>query len=242
MPRLRPRRVRVATGRDRRAGAAMRTAGAVREKIVRIAAHLLEAPPRISRCRTAASRSRERRDARSPSPRCRVAHLETHRLPRTPSGPRGHPVLRSIRGTFAAGSQAAVVEVDLATGGLTIHRYVCVEDTGRIINPLIVEGQVQGAGRPGDRRRAARAPALRRAGQLLTGTFMEYAMPTAAGIPKLELHHVEDRPTTGGCARRGARAHARPRPSSPMRWRMRWHRSGSSRTTSRSRPPACGDG
>jgi carbon-monoxide dehydrogenase large subunit len=97
-----------------------------------------------------------------------------------------------IRGTFAAGSQAAVVEVDGATGALTIHRYVCVEDTGRMINPLIVEGQVQGAIAQGIGGALLEHLIYDEAGQLLTGTFMEYALPTAASIPPLELHHIEE--------------------------------------------------
>jgi len=175
-------------------GAAMRTAGAVREKIIRIAAHLLEAAAadlEVQDGRVAVKGAPGR--AITVAEVARVAHLETHRLP--PDAEAGLEATRfydPIRGTFAAGSQAAVVEVDLATGGLTIHRYVCVEDTGRIINPLIVEGQVQGAVAQGIGGALLEHLRYDEAGQLLTGTFMEYAMPTAAGIPKLELHHVEE--------------------------------------------------
>jgi carbon-monoxide dehydrogenase large subunit len=127
----------------------------------------------------------------------RVAHLETHRLP-----PDLEPGLEAtrfydpIRGTFAAGAQAAIVEVDPVTGTLGIRRYVCVEDTGRVINPLIVEGQVQGAIAQGIGGALWEHLVYDAAGQLLTGTLMEYALPTAAALPSLEVEHLE-RPDPG---------------------------------------------
>jgi len=123
----------------------------------------------------------------------RIAHLETHRLP-TDLEP-GLDATRfydPIRGTFAAGAQAAVVEVVPETGVVTIRRYVCVEDTGRVINPLIVEGQVQGAIAQGIGGALLEHHVYDASGQLLTGTFMEYAMPTAAVIPPLETTHIEE--------------------------------------------------
>jgi len=175
-------------------GAAMRAARAVRDKAARIAAHLLEAAPedldfgdaRIA-VRGAPGRALALQDV------ARVAHLETHRLP-----PDVEPGLEAtrfydpIRGTFAAGSQAAVVEVDPSTGTLAIRRYVCVEDTGRVINPLIVEGQVQGAIAQGIGGALSEHLVYDAEGQLLTSTFMEYALPTAATIPPVELDHIEE--------------------------------------------------
>jgi carbon-monoxide dehydrogenase large subunit len=175
-------------------GAALRAAGAVRDKTVRIAAHLLEAAPE----------DLETRDGRVTvrgvpgraiafAEVARVAHLETHRLPaEMEPGLEATRFYDPIRGTFAAGSQAAVVEVDVETGVLTIHRYVCVEDTGRVINPLIVEGQVQGAIAQGIGGALHEHLLYDEDGQLLTATFMEYALPIAATIPALELHHVEE--------------------------------------------------
>ena len=122
----------------------------------------------------------------------RVAHLETHRLPPdTEPGLEATRFYDPIRGTFAAGAQAAVVEVDPATGAFTIRRYVCVEDTGRVINPLIVEGQVQGAIAQGIGGALLEHLIYDDAGQLLTGTLMEYALPTAATMPAFELDHIE---------------------------------------------------
>jgi carbon-monoxide dehydrogenase large subunit len=175
-------------------GAVMRAARAVSEKIARIAAHLLEAAREdleMADGRIAIKGVPDRSLAIAEV--ARVAHLETHRLP--PDVEPGLDATRfydPIRGTFAAGSQAAVVEVDPATGTLAIRRYVCVEDTGRIINPLIVEGQVQGAVAQGIGGALSEHLIYDEAGQLLTGTLMEYALPTATAIPALELDHVEE--------------------------------------------------
>src|SRR5262249_39141787 len=73
-----------------------------------------------------------------------------------------------------------------------VRRYVCVEDTGRVINPRIVEGQVQGAIAQGIGGALAEHLRYDDAGQLLTGTLMDYALPAAIDIPAVELDHVED--------------------------------------------------
>ncbi|HET8531473.1 MAG TPA: xanthine dehydrogenase family protein molybdopterin-binding subunit [Methylomirabilota bacterium] len=174
-------------------GAVARAARALREKIIAIAAHLLEAAAadlevaggRIA-VRGMPGRGLSMQDV------ARVAHLETHRLPpETEPGLEATRFYDPIRGTFAAGTQAAVVEVDVATGRLQIRRYVCVEDTGRVINPVIVEGQVQGAIAQGIGGALLEHLVYDEAGQLLTGTLMEYALPTAADVPAFELAHVE---------------------------------------------------
>src|SRR5262249_23594734 len=83
-------------------------------------------------------------------------------------------------------------EVDVETGAVAIRRYVCVEDTGRIINPLIVDGQVQGAIAQGIGGALSEHLVYDEAGQLLTGTFMEYALPPAGAIPSVGPHQGEE--------------------------------------------------
>ncbi|MGH7319963.1 MAG: xanthine dehydrogenase family protein molybdopterin-binding subunit, partial [Candidatus Rokuibacteriota bacterium] len=175
-------------------GAALRAARAVRDKGIRIAAHLLEAGPEdldVAEGRVFVKGSPSRAIALADV--ARIAHLETHRLP-----PDVEPGLEATRfydpihGTFAAGSQAAVVEVYPETGQLEIRRYVCVEDTGRVINPLIVEGQAQGAIAQGIGGALFEHLIYDTAGQLLTGSLMDYALPVAAAIPPFELDHIEE--------------------------------------------------
>jgi aerobic carbon-monoxide dehydrogenase large subunit len=175
-------------------GAALRAGRALRDKIARIAAHVLEAAVEdleVAGGRVSVRGAPDR--ALALAEIARIAHLETHRLP--PDLEPGLDVTRfydPIRGTFAAGAQAAIVQVEPETGAITIRRWVCVEDTGRVINPLIVEGQVHGAIAQGIGGALTEHLVYDEAGQLLTGTFMEYALPTAGVIPRLETQHVEE--------------------------------------------------
>ena len=175
-------------------GAALRAGRALRDKIARIAAHVLEAAAEdleVAEGRVSVRGAPDR--ALALVEVARIAHLETHRLP--PDLEPGLDITRfydPIRGTFAAGAQAAIVQVEPETGAIAIRRWVCVEDTGRIINPLIVEGQVHGAIAQGIGGALAEHLVYDEAGQLLTGTFMEYALPTAGVIPRLETQHVEE--------------------------------------------------
>jgi carbon-monoxide dehydrogenase large subunit len=98
----------------------------------------------------------------------------------------------AIAGTFPSGAHVCEVEIDPATGVLELVRYVAVDDAGKIYNHTIVEGQVvgglvQGMGQAlGEH--CVYEPG---AGQLLTGTFMDYYMPRADVLPQLALY---DRP------------------------------------------------
>jgi carbon-monoxide dehydrogenase large subunit len=175
-------------------GAAVRAARAVRGKVVAIAAHLLEAAPEdldVADGQVLVKGVPGRAVALAEV--ARIACLETHRLP-----PDLEPGLEAtrfydpIRGTFAAGAQAAVVEVDRDTGALTIHRYACVEDTGRVVNPLVVQGQIQGAVAQGMAGALAEHIVYDATGQLLTASLMDYALPTAAGLPPPDLDHIEE--------------------------------------------------
>jgi aerobic carbon-monoxide dehydrogenase large subunit len=79
------------------------------------------------------------------------------------------------------------LEVDPETGEVTIDRYHVVDDLGRIINPMIVRGQIQGGVVQGIGQALMEHQVYdRQSGQLLTGTFMDYAMPRAADLPNVE--------------------------------------------------------
>ena len=97
------------------------------------------------------------------------------------------PVAQS---TYSSGAHAAVVEVDPETGLITILRYVAVDDCGTVINPMIVEGQVHGGIAHGIGNAFLEEVVYDGAGQLMTGTLMEYALPRAGDVPSLEVHHV----------------------------------------------------
>ena len=91
---------------------------------------------------------------------------------------------------FPFGTHLAVVEVDRDTGKVKLVRYVCVDDCGNIINPLIAEGQVHGGIAQGMGQALLENTVYDDDGQLLTGTYMEYAMPRADDLPMFEIGHT----------------------------------------------------
>lgn len=92
---------------------------------------------------------------------------------------------------FPYATHACRVEVDPETGGVQIDRYVVVEDCGRMVNPVIVEGQVHGAVAQGIGGALFESLIYDAQGQLLTASLLDYVVPTAAEIASLEVHHLE---------------------------------------------------
>jgi carbon-monoxide dehydrogenase large subunit len=88
-------------------------------------------------------------------------------------------------------THVCLVEVDAETGGLEILRWVIVEDCGRVINPIIVEGQIHGATAQGIGGTTLEQMVYGEDGQLLTSSFMDYLLPTASDIPNFEVGHLE---------------------------------------------------
>jgi carbon-monoxide dehydrogenase large subunit len=91
----------------------------------------------------------------------------------------------------AFSAHVAVVEVDRDTGEVTILRYVAVHDCGRIINPLLVRGQVHGGIVQGIGQALWEGMVYNPEGQPLTGSLLDYAIPVAAGLPELVTDTVE---------------------------------------------------
>ena len=95
------------------------------------------------------------------------------------------------RATFANGMHAAVVETDPQTAEITILRYCVVHDCGRMINPMIVEGQVHGGVAQGVGGALYERMVYDDAGQLLNASFMDFLMPYASEVPHIETDHLE---------------------------------------------------
>ncbi|WP_017755088.1 xanthine dehydrogenase family protein molybdopterin-binding subunit [Calidifontibacillus oryziterrae] len=92
---------------------------------------------------------------------------------------------------YPFGAHICVVEVDQDTGMVKLKKYVCVDDVGRIINPLIVEGQIHGGIAQGIGQALWEQAVYSEKGQLLSGTFMDYAMPKASFFPMIESSFIE---------------------------------------------------
>ncbi|QBD78014.1 xanthine dehydrogenase family protein molybdopterin-binding subunit [Ktedonosporobacter rubrisoli] len=91
---------------------------------------------------------------------------------------------------FPFGTHICVVEVDKDTGEVDLKRFVAVDDCGRQINPLLVQGQVHGGIAQGVGQALFEGVTYGDDGQLLTATFMDYAMPIAKEFPDFELDHT----------------------------------------------------
>ena len=90
--------------------------------------------------------------------------------------------------TYPFGCHISMVEVDRETGELKLLKLVAVDDAGNLINPLIVEGQIHGGLAQGIGQAMIEEAVYNEAGQLLTGSFMDYALPRAIDFPRFELH------------------------------------------------------
>jgi carbon-monoxide dehydrogenase large subunit len=93
--------------------------------------------------------------------------------------------------TFPNGCHIAEVEIDSDTGAVEVVKYSCVNDFGTVVNPMIVAGQLHGGVVQGIGQALMEKTVYDRDGQLLTGSFMDYAMPRAADVPSFVL---EDHP------------------------------------------------
>lgn len=94
-------------------------------------------------------------------------------------------------GTFSNACHMAVVDVDTVTGLVHIARYVVVEDCGRVINPMIVDGQVQGGVTQGIGTALLEEISYSSDGQPQEQSFKDYLLPNASVVPEIEVYHIE---------------------------------------------------
>jgi aerobic carbon-monoxide dehydrogenase large subunit len=93
--------------------------------------------------------------------------------------------------TYTNGSHVVEVEVDIETGIVRLLRYVVVHDCGRMINPMMVEGQVHGGVAHGIGMTLYERMRFDETGQPLTVTYADYLLPTSDCVPPIEIHHME---------------------------------------------------
>jgi carbon-monoxide dehydrogenase large subunit len=123
----------------------------------------------------------------------RVAYLESNRLPEgIEPGLEETRFYDPVRGAFAAGAQVIKIEIDPETAELRILTWICVEDAGRIIHPLIVEGQIAGSIAQGIGGALYEHLVYDEEGNLSTGSLLDYLMPTSAEIPDFIIGHVSN--------------------------------------------------
>ena len=91
--------------------------------------------------------------------------------------------------TWSYATHAAIVEVDVETGGVTIEKYAIAHDCGVMVNPMLVDGQVCGGAAQGLGGALLEEFTYDKQGQLLNTTFADYMVPTACDIPHMDLMH-----------------------------------------------------
>jgi carbon-monoxide dehydrogenase large subunit len=184
----------------------------VRRKVLAVAGELLEADPRDLEmadgevyAKGAPERTvtlREVAEAAAPGPRCRVpAGMEP--------GLEAQHYFVPPTVTFGSGTHVVGLEVDPETGFVKLLNYVTVDDCGRMLNPMVVEGQIHGGVAHGVGNALFEEATYDDQGQLLTGTYMDYLLPTSAEVPPITVGHQEflsDRNPFGikGCGEGGA--------------------------------------
>jgi aerobic carbon-monoxide dehydrogenase large subunit len=182
-------------------GAATLAARAVREKVAKAAAHLLDARP--EEIETADGEIFVPHTNRKITFRelGRAVHSELNRLPKEV-----REDLEATRqydplfGTTSSAAHIAEVEIDLETCQVKVLRYVVAEDCGRVINPQIVDGQVHGGVVQGIGAALLEEIVHDERGQALTASLVDYLVPSAAEVPSIEVVHVatESVSTLGG--------------------------------------------
>ena len=168
-----------------------RAAEHVRDKAIKIAAHLLEAATwdiEIADGKYAVKGAPDRSVTLA-----QIAHAAyTGQLPEGLD-----PGLESVdfyhppSTTFPFGADVAVVEVDPTTGVIQLKRYVAVDDCGRVVSPPLVDGQVHGGLAQGIAQALVEEVSYDDDGQLITGSLLDYAVPIAENLPSFETARTE---------------------------------------------------
>jgi len=171
-------------------GATLMAAQKVRAKLLKLASHMLEAAPddivlEDGEAKVAGT------DRTIPIAKlARESYTQTYRFGGIEPGI-SETGTYDPPGTFSNACHVAEVEVDIETGRTTVTRYLVAEDAGRIINPMIADGQVHGGVAQGIGNALFEEIVYDENGAPLTATLSDYLTPTAHEIPQIELHHLE---------------------------------------------------
>jgi carbon-monoxide dehydrogenase large subunit len=175
--------------------AVAKTAREVRGRAARVAAELLECAPEDIRFAESRAYVAGVRGRALPLARLAQAAVKSKAL----RGAVGEPGLNACTYfypdtvTWAFGTHAAAVEVDVETGRTRLLRYAVVHDPGRAINPMIVEGQLHGGAAQGIAAGLLEEVRHDEHGQLLSGSLMDYALPRADDLPWIDVALDEHR-------------------------------------------------
>ncbi len=172
-------------------GATLLSARKVRAKLIKMAGILLEAAETDIVLEGNAAKVAGTDRAIAFEELARAAYHQTHRF----KGEITPGIIESATydppGTFSNACHIAVVEVDPETGRTTIEKFLVAEDAGRLINPMIVDGQIHGGVAQGIGNALLEEIIYDDTGNILTATLADFMPPTAHEIPPIEIHHLE---------------------------------------------------
>ena len=121
----------------------------------------------------------------------RQVHHQSHQFGADFGGGLSAEAVYDPPGTFSNACHVAIAEVDTETGGVSLQRFVVIEDAGQLINPQIAEGQVHGGVAQGIGAALHEEIVYDDQGQILTTTLADFLAPTIAEIPDIEIYHLE---------------------------------------------------
>lgn len=185
--------------------ATLRAAQQVRAKAIRLAAHLWRIDPK-----RVVFESARFRDLEDPARSIALRDIAAFSF----AGPHDLPegmepcleasaVFEPANFTTCFGTHACVVEVDPETGTVTIRRYLVIDDAGRAVNPVIVQGQIHGGLAQGIGQALMEGASYDAAGQPLAASFLDYATPKASDLPHFEVELTETPSTVNPLGARG---------------------------------------
>jgi aerobic carbon-monoxide dehydrogenase large subunit len=172
-------------------GATLIAARKVRAKLIKIASHILEAAPEDIVLEEGHAKVAGTDRTVPIAKMAREAYTQTHRFNGeiepglTETGSYDPP------GTFSNACHVAIVAVDVDTGHVIVERFLVAEDAGRIVNPMIADGQVHGGVAQGIGNALLEEIIYDESGGILTANLADFLPPTAREIPPIELHHME---------------------------------------------------
>jgi carbon-monoxide dehydrogenase large subunit len=172
-------------------GATLLAARKVRAKLIRIAGHMLEAAPEDITLDAGEAKVVGTDRSVTIANVARAAYHQAHRWSGDIEPGLSESATYDPPGTFSNACHIAIVEIDIETGQVSIERFIVAEDAGRLINPMIADGQVHGGIAHGIANALFEEVIYDEDGNILTATLADYLPPTAREIPPIELHHME---------------------------------------------------
>jgi carbon-monoxide dehydrogenase large subunit len=172
-------------------GASLLAAQKVRRKLATIAGHLLEASAEDIVLEAGVAKVAGTDRAVPIENLARAAYHQLHRFKGEIEPGIAESATYDPPGTFSNACHVAMVEVDPETGRVTLEKFLAAEDAGRLINPMIVDGQIHGGIAQGIGNALLEEIVYDATGNVLTTTLADFLPPTAREIPPIELHHLE---------------------------------------------------